>query len=247
MPRADDEHGAHTLVNEAEEEMRQSLQLPEVAVEEEAVQLTLFAGETCTPPREGVPNERANAAAAGAEATMVVNDVEDEVDVLDEDEPPAGSIADSSELNSGNLGGSEPMTDTDGRDGIDGTEELNENRSAAVDPGARAPAFASEVAEARTGHQREEVLPPDDDLDYEYTYVDEDGNEISPEDAEEYEVADLEDEGEAHSEDDDEYEYVYVDEDGNEIDPGDDEYEFIDADDLEDGDAKDVGDVSRSS
>ena len=96
-----------------------------------------------------------------------------------------------------------------------------------------------------------------DEDEYEYVSVDEDGNEIPADEAD-----DAADEDDEDDEDDDEYEYVYVDEDGNEIpadeaeegdedldedeDDGDDgEYEYvyvdedgneIPADEVEDGD-----------
>jgi hypothetical protein len=85
----------------------------------------------------------------------------------------------------------------------------------------------------------DDVADQADEYDYDYVYVDDDGNEIDPND-DEYELVDgdpeIADEADElvdeHEEPqvEGEYEYVYVDEDGNEIDPADGEYEFVDVD-----------------
>ncbi|MEM7230126.1 MAG: hypothetical protein AAF432_15065 [Planctomycetota bacterium] len=109
-----------------------------------------------------------------------------------------------------------------------------------------------EVGDGDVEPDAEDALEEDED----YIYVDEDGNEIDPEDVDEEEIECVEDEDEVEAvddepvdasvDDDDESEedeeYVYVDEDGNEIaaeDVDDEEYEYVD----EDGNVIDADDV----
>jgi len=105
---------------------------------------------------------------------------------------------------------------------VEETDELDEEASGEADEDGEPEDEAEDEYEEdgeedeyeETGEDEEdpEAEYDEEEDEEEYVYVDEDGNEIDPEDVDE--------DGE-EDEDSEEYDYVYVDEDGNEIDPED--------------------------
>ena len=159
--------------------------------EEEAARLAATAEPGTEPEGHAEPDAGLAQEAQEEEDTVLAS--EDDAEQEDELEPEAGDVHDDEDTESL----AEPEDDTESDD--EGDEDVDEEVEAEAEEDPE-----GEYEEAEESEEEEE-----------YVYVDEDGNELDPEDVEDEDGEAVDEEEDAEEEE--EYEYVYVDEDGNEL------------------------------